>query len=188
MAASTSVSPLSFFNEYSSRFIALMADRFPRVRREEIEDLFQDSFIILVKDYSSGKVMPESKWWSYLFSVGFRQMTKRMRGVKNMTLLSIDEEREDNAATLLKEMERCRQESFDGETGAEEREERYAIIENVLASFPEKAAGIITDKYLLGLTDSEIALKRNYANASTVKAKRFQVMRKAQQLCEAGAA
>lgn len=188
MAASTSTSPVAFFKEYRVRFISSMMSRFPNVRREEIEDLFQDSFLILVKNCADGNKLPGNKWFGYLVAVGFRQLTKKMRNSKNVIMLSIDCNGEDGPESIISEMETAQRERNEGDLSPLEMEERYMKLENVLSSFPENASGILTDKYILGLSDREIAVKREYANASTVKAKRFQVVRKAQQLCSTGAA
>lgn len=188
-ASSFSTSPLNFYKEFQPRFILSMRKQFPNVREEEIEDLYQDTFMTVVCQFNEGKTKEGTDWWAYIRKVGFNQMSKKLRGAGAAICVSIDANTDDNEVSpYMLEMELMKNASAEDEACLIAKEEKYVRIENVLASLPEKTSGLINDKYYHNLSDKEIAEKWGYANASTVKAKRFQIMKKVKELCSVGAA
>lgn len=182
MAASIYTSPEKFFTEFRSIFIEKMSGKYSSVSREDIEDLYQDSFIILVENYSAGKVNPETgkgnvkaNWWNYLLSVGTRQMSKRLKRLSGTSTLESNPNIENIDGFMFQTGSYI---SADEESEAVLRERKIVFIENELSMLSENVAGIITDKYILGLPDTEIAHRRDYANASTIKAKRSQIIKR----------
>ncbi|MDE6007990.1 MAG: hypothetical protein K2G90_02165, partial [Muribaculaceae bacterium] len=144
--------------------------------------LYQDSFLILVENYSAGKVNPETgkgnvktNWWNYLLSVGTRQMSKRLKRLSDTSYLESNANIENMDGFMFQTGAYI---SADEESEAALRERRIIFIESELSMLSENVAGIITDKYILGLPDTEIARRRDYANASTIKAKRSQIIKR----------
>ncbi|MDE6792261.1 MAG: hypothetical protein K2J48_04175 [Muribaculaceae bacterium] len=182
MAASIYTSPETFFTEFRAIFIEKMACKYSSISREDIEDLYQDSFLILVENYSAGKVNPETgkgnvktNWWNYLLSVGTRQMSKRLKRLSDTSSLESNANIENMDGFMFQTGAYI---SADEESEAALRERRIIFIESELSMLSENVAGIITDKYILGLPDTEIARRRDYANASTIKAKRSQIIKR----------
>lgn len=154
----------SIFNEiysFQARFVGTMYAQYTVCSKEETEDLFQEVCCIVFENLLAGKVSQTSNWWGYVMTVGRNLMTKKLRGIRKE--ISLD-------STPLSEIEDNDMDSL--------QEERLTKLETVLTSLPEQASAIMTDKYLLQLSDIEIARRHNYANAATVKAKRHQVKKK----------
>ncbi|MDE6577189.1 MAG: sigma-70 family RNA polymerase sigma factor [Muribaculaceae bacterium] len=167
------VASVSFiFSKFQNRFIETLQNQYSSVCREEIEDLYQDTFIIVVENLKNGKVAMEANWWGYIITVGRNQLSKRLRK-KSISNLN---EQDGNYSKSNKHDEEELQMVEDAQDNL--NNDRWEIVETILSQFPEKAAAVITDKYFENLSDKEIAEKRNFANAATVKAKRCQIMKK----------
>ena len=182
-ASSFSNSPINFYKEFEPRFITSMMNQFPAMRREDIEDLYQDTFIMVIRQFNEGKTTADTDWWAYIRKVGFNQMSKKLRGgVKSVVSIDDNDNAEGVSSNML-EMERVLNAAAEVEVSPLVKEEKYVAIETVLASLPEKVSGLINDKYYLNLSDKDLAQKWGYANSATVKAKRFQIMKKVKDMC-----
>lgn len=152
--------------------------RFSSILKEEVKDLYQDTFMVISKNLIEGKIENMDNMKSYIIKVGMNLAHKHFRGRKKMDLFH--EKRDmSNSKNLSVEisMEECQDLAY---SLAEETPTIYQnkmaweILNEEIGNLPEKQASLLRFYFFDRLSMKEISDELGYKNATTAKAKKCQ--------------
>ncbi len=159
------------------------------MRREDAENIYQDTFYAIRKNVASGRVTGDVSWRSYIIKIGLNMASKHYR--KAGIIDSIDDRMPDNEekpSTRAKRISDLISQlpERDGETDLYSDPEAQSLLGDELTHTPEPCASIIRMSYYSDMSDVEIAEtlspyrdngKPASTNAKAVKARRWLCMR-----------
>ena len=79
-----------FYNDLRPKFIHGLTRKYPMLRFDEAEDLYQDAFLEVYKNFNKGSVRENTSWENYVITIGVNLASHRMRKIGITD--SIDEE------------------------------------------------------------------------------------------------
>lgn len=139
------------------------------INEETIQDIYQDTIIVLYENIASGKLETmTSSLRTYLFSIGKYKILEHFRAEKKLVNVNLGFE--------FKEVE----DSLDFEENI--LNERQIALKNQLKNLGERCRNILELFYLKNLTISEIKITEGYENENTVKAQKSRCLKQLKQL------
>ena len=78
-----------FYNDLRPKFIHVLTGKYPMLRLDEAEDLYQDAFLEVYKNFNKGSVRENTSWENYVITIGVNLASHRMRkiGITDSTIL-----------------------------------------------------------------------------------------------------
>lgn len=165
-----------------NRFTRFLCHNYPKMRLEDAENIYQDTFCALHKIIHEGKADEVRNWESYIFFLGKRIAAKYMR--HSLQTLSADggddgdydgyEEQPPLTAAYVEQVYRRLygdEDSFYTDT------ETIAVLSDEMSRTKEPCHSIVRLHYYERLSMATIAEMTGYKDADTVKAKKSQCMK-----------
>ena len=172
-------------------FTTLIMDRYrnSNLRLADAENIYQDVFIAIRDNLTSGKVRQQTNWESYIIRIGLNLAGKKYRHIK--TKDSIDETDPEEDGKLTGKAQRISDllhslPADEEEESINSNAEAQMVLGDELTHTPEPCASIIRMSYYADMSDAEISEaipaysnngKTLAANAKAVKARRWLCMR-----------
>lgn len=166
--------------EFRLKYQKFLLSRYPKMRLEVAENLYQDTFKAIQENLMLGRIKENTSWNSYIMTIGLHLANKKMRelGKTDSIDATYDDGEDDDVPNkaartvenLLKVLPDEEEQPF------VKNPEAHAILGNEIAHTPEPCASIIKLFYYEDLSMAEIAEEIGYKNAATAKAKKNQCM------------
>lgn len=159
-----------FYNDLRPKFIHVLTGKYPMLRLDEAEDLYQDAFLEVHKNIGKGSVRENTSWENYVITIGVNLASHRMRKIGQTD--SIDEEasgKQSRFASFLNA-------STEDDTTMQDLEVQ-AILGNELEHSPGKCYKILRLFYFASLDMEEIAKETGLKNSGTVKVTKSRCMK-----------
>ena len=159
-----------FYNDLRPKFIHVLTGKYPRLRLDEAEDLYQDAFLEVHKNFRNGRIKENMSWENYVIAIGVHLASHKMR--KDGITDSIDDEepgRQSGFASFLNA-------STEDDTAMQDLEVQ-AILGNELEHSPGKCYKILRLFYYVSLDMEEIAKEIGLKNSGTVKVTKSRCMK-----------
>ena len=159
-----------FYNDLRPKFIHVLTGKYPMLRLDEAEDLYQDAFLEVYKNFNKGSVRENTSWENYVITIGVNLASHRMRKIGITD--SIDEEessKQSRFATFLNA-------STEDDSTMQDLEVQ-AILGNELEHSPGKCYKILRLFYYASLDMEEIAKEIGLKNSGTAKVTKSRCMK-----------
>lgn len=157
-----------FFKKNREPFIAYLLKQYSSLRREDAEDLYQESFLVLYQNVVSGKLTElTSSLSTYLFRIGINKTNDRFKLNENKQTCSLEEHPEVASWGKIG-ME------FLEDMDSEKEKIVYEVIDNMESPCREMLFGFYYDKYDM----EELASRLGYKDASVAKASKYKCIQK----------
>ncbi|MDL2247604.1 RNA polymerase sigma factor [Bacteroides sp. OttesenSCG-928-J23] len=158
----------TFFTESREPFIGYLLRHYTSLRREDAEDLYQESFIALHQNILSGKLTElTSSLYTYLLRIGINKTNDRLKLSGSKQTCQLEEH-------LWSMDEKIAQMEFIEDESPETEKIVYELIEKMESPCKEILFGYYYDKYNM----EELALRLGYRDASVAKASKYRCMQK----------
>lgn len=159
------------------------------IRVADVENIYQDVFLAIRQNLQQGRIAAGCDWKNYIIRIGLNMASKEYRNIaRKCSLDEMSMERGEimspraewipKAAEALKNLQ-------DDEVGLIESQEVHELLCRELDNLPEPCSSIIMCRYILGMTDVDIAGelepyrsngKSLEVNAKAIKARRWTAM------------
>ena len=136
---------------------------------EEVEDLYQETFLAVHRNVYLGKVKEDTNWKNYILKIGYNLALKKVRKKINTVSLSQENVTNEDKVSLLFNNSLyyyIENEKFDKSLALE-------VIDKELEKLPKKKSEIIKLFYLEEKPMKEIANKLDIKNVNTAKAEKY---------------
>lgn len=154
------------------KFIRVLTAKYPSLRLDEAEDLYQDSFIAVKDNMERGKVRENTSWEAYIIQIGINLTNKYLR--KAQITDSMDESEDNGKSNRFASFLNMSTESEEGEL---QSMEVYAILGNELEHSPSRCHKILRLFYYASLDLTKIAEEVGLKNAGSVKVTKSRCMK-----------
>lgn len=161
------------YKSYKHSFV-IFARKYP-LEMSDLDDVFQEAFIILRNHALSGKLVKvKSSMKTYLFGISKNLIFKRLK--QNNRTLNLPEELEVKKTEAIEIIDLNENDLTD-----HQRALRYYF--NYLG---EKCKDVLTLSFYRGLTNEEIAFLRNYENEAVVRSQKSRCLKNLKELIKQG--
>lgn len=155
----------AFIKSQRDRTIAYLKRNFS-VSKDECEDIFQDSFIILYQNAQEGKLDTMTSSVSTYFMAICKNKTMELLRTKSKYIHApIDDEQKKSTPFLESKINKVL--SFDNEDASIEQKE--ALVRDIVKDLPSPCNELLWGFYRDGLSMKDLAKRYGYSNENTVK-------------------
>lgn len=165
-----------FYTSFKDRFCRSLGSRFPSLRYEDVENIYNDAFVAIYENLESGRVKENTNWESYILAIGFNMATKQLRHTLITDSMTVPEG-DDNKQSFANKVEAAIKEMPDEDVAFCKNVEVQAILGDELERIPEGCAKLLKLYYQNDIEMSDVAEELGYKNADTAKAKKAQCMK-----------
>jgi DNA-directed RNA polymerase specialized sigma24 family protein len=166
-----------WYNRLRPDFLRNLTSKYPQLTLGDAEDLYQDTFIAIQENLQQGRVAEDTKWKSYVMTIGLNLASKEMRLIGKID--SADDgfgDDDDSPSKTARTVEDILKTLPEEEVPLAQNLEAQAMLGDELAHTPEPCASIIRLFYFEDFSMDKIAKTVGYKNADTAKAKKKQCM------------
>ena len=154
------------------KFIRVLTAKYPSIRLDEAEDLYQDAFIAVKDNMERGKVRENTSWDAYIIQIGINLTNKYLR--KSQITDSMDEYEENGTPNKFASILNTSTEDEEAEL---QTMEVQAILGNELEHSPGRCHEILRLSYYTSLDLTKIAEEVGLKNAGSVKVTKSRCMK-----------
>lgn len=160
------------YSNLRPKFIRILTAKYPSIRLDEAEDLYQDAFIAVKDNMERGKVRDNTSWEAYIIQIGINLTNKYLRKVQMTDSRAESEEsgKPNRFVTFLKTL-------TEDDEGELQSMEVKAILGNELEHSPGRCHKILRLFYYVSLDLTEIAEEVGLKNAGSVKVTKSRCMK-----------
>lgn len=150
----------------------------PSLRIEDIEDIYNDTFITVRQNIIDNKVESDTKWKAYIIRIGLNMALNKAKK-ENKFVKADDREADDDIdATERFQTQISLHDIIDNSEETNMKEMRLAVIQREVGYLPEPCETILKDFYYGGMAMTEIKEEIHYKTADAVKARRYWCMQR----------
>lgn len=161
-----------FYFNLRPKFIRILTAKYPSLRLDEAEDLYQDAFIAVKSNMERGKVRESTSWEAYIIRIGINLTNKYLR--KAQLTDSIEEAEENDKPNRLAAFLNS---STEDEKDGLQSMKVQAILGSELEHSPGRCHKILRLFYFASLDLTEIAEEVGLKNAGSVKVTKSRCMK-----------
>lgn len=154
------------------KFIRILTAKYPSIRLDEAEDLYQDAFIAVKENMEKGKVRDNTSWEAYIIQIGINLTNKYLR--KAQITDSMDKPQQNGKPNRFAAFLNSSTEDEEGELQSMEVK---AILGKELEHSPGRCNKILRLFYYASLDLTEIAEEVGLKNAGSVKVTKSRCMK-----------
>lgn len=154
------------------KFIRILTAKYPSIRLDEAEDLYQDAFIAVKENMEKGKVRDNTSWEAYIIQIGINLTNKYLR--KAQITDSMDKPQGNGKPNRFSAFLNSSTEDEEGELQSMEVK---AILGKELEHSPGRCHRILRLFYYASLDLTEIAEEVGLKNAGSVKVTKSRCMK-----------
>ena len=170
-----------WYNELHDPFVNIIRAKFSGLLLEDIEDIYQDTFVAVHENLQKGTVASDTNWRAYIFRIGLNQtMTyckEKGKFVTQKPANKDDEERPYWLGTIASLDEQSRQMTED----ARDRERMIAVMNGIMGQLKGKCRDLLPDFYYARMSMEEICQALGFANTNSAKTQRLKCFKKLQE-------
>ena len=169
-----------WYNELHDPFVNLIKSKFSGLFFDDIEDIYQDTFLAVHENLQKGTVAGDTNWRAYIMTIGLNQtMTycrEKGRFVTQKPANNDDEERPDWLGSIAPLDEQVAQMTED----AKDRERMIAVMNGIMGQLNGKCKELLPNFYYARMSMEEICQELGFANANSAKTQRLKCFKKLQ--------
>ena len=167
-----------YYHRLREPFIRRLTQKYPSLRLERAEDLYQDTFLAVQENIQKGNVMLNTDWDAYILKIGFNMASKDLRysGITDTFSPTEDPDGDTANGNLANKVDSILKEMPEEDEALCNNPEVLSNLGNELSHTPEPCAKIIKLFYYSNVSMKEIAEETGLKNAQTAKSKKNQCM------------
>ena len=168
-----------WYDELHEPFVNLIKSRFKGLYFDEIEDIYQDTFLAVHENMHKGSVDTDTNWRAYIMQIGLNQtMTyckKKSKFVTQNQAIGDDDEEHPDWLSTIAPLESLVDETTENPA---ERERMIAVMNGIMGSLTGKCRDLLPSFYYARMSMEEICQELGYANTDSAKSQRLKCFNK----------
>ena len=167
-----------WYAELHDPFFNLIKSRFTGLREDEVEDIYQDTFLAVHENLHRGSIEADTNWRAYIMRIGLNQtMTYCKAKGKFVTAPQSAGDDDDERPDWLSEMAPL-EALVDETSDAKDRERMIAVMNGIMGSLTGKCRDLLPSFYYARMSMEEICQELGYANTDSAKSQRLKCFKK----------
>lgn len=167
-----------WYNTLKPLFQNVLRSEYNSLSSDEIEDLYQDSFIAVYENLQKGTIQEHVTWKSYIIQIGINQASIKMRHkVRTESLDMMFSYDKQDYSLQTNRIDAILHEYANVDESLYKTEEVVKVLGDELQFIPEPCSTIIRLFYYDKMSMDDITVAVNLKNANTTKSKKSQCMK-----------
>lgn len=169
---------IRWYDDLHDPFFNLIKSRFSGLTFDEIEDIYQDTFLAVHDNLHKGTVASDTNWRAYIMTIGINQtMNYCKKQGRFVTTVQRDDDEDqqtewlNNLASLDTLVDETVPDHFD-------RERMIAVMNGIMSSLDGKCRDLLPSFYYARMSMQEICQELGYANTDSAKNQRLRCFKK----------
>lgn len=159
-----------FYIDLRPKFMRILTKKYPMLRLDEAEDLYQEAFIAVHNNIKKGRVKENTSWENYVITIGLNMASNELRTLlKTDSFDAAEETQQSRFNSVLS--------TITDEDSRMHELEIQAILGDELEHTPGKCRQILKLFYYKELNMEEIAEEVGLKNASSAKVTKVRCMK-----------
>ena len=167
-----------WYEELHEPFVNLVKSRFSGLFVDEIEDIYQDTFLAVHENLHRGSVVADTNWRAYILQIGLNQtMTycKKKGKFVTATPAGDDDDERPDWLSMMAPLESLVDETTEDPA---ERERMIAVMNGIMGNLTGKCRDLLPSFYYARMSMEEISQELGYANTNSAKSQRLKCFNK----------
>lgn len=176
----------AFFKFSYPKFTSYMKSHWHK-NAAEIDDLYQDSIVLVFKYIKSGKLSMENlrvPLFSYMLGIGINKLREEDRRTHKKDRTGLVEKTPEGTERLSNDVTEALKNMAEWEEAEKEKKRLLKLLPEILKSLPERCREIMVLFYYKKLSCKDIALRLGFSNEDSVKTQKNKCRNKAQSVGE----
>jgi len=168
-----------WYRELHDPFVNLIKSRFNGLFFDEIEDIYQETFLAVHENLHRGSIEADTNWRAYIMRIGLNQtMTYCKAKGKFVTASQAGGDDDDERPDWLSEMAPLETQVDETTDDPKERERMIAVMNGIMGSLTGKCRALLPSFYYARMSMEEICQELGYANTDSAKSQRLKCFNK----------
>lgn len=168
-----------WYSELHDPFVNLIKSRFNGLFFDEIEDIYQETFLAVHENLHRGSIEADTNWRAYIMRIGLNQtMTYCKAKSKFVTASQAGGDDDDERPDWLSEMAPLETQVDETTDDPKERERMIAVMNGIMGSLTGKCRDLLPSFYYARMSMEEICQELGYANTDSAKSQRLKCFNK----------
>ena len=168
-----------WYSELHDPFVNLIKSRFNGLFFDEIEDIYQETFLAVHENLHRGSIEADTNWRAYIMRIGLNQtMTYCKAKGKFVTASQAGGDDDDERPDWLSEMAPLETQVDETTDDPKERERMIAVMNGIMGSLTGKCRDLLPSFYYARMSMEEICQELGYANTDSAKSQRLKCFNK----------
>ena len=168
-----------WYSELHDPFVNLIKSRFNGLFFDEIEDIYQETFLAVHENLHRGSIEADTNWRAYIMRIGLNQtMTYCKAKGKFVTASQAGGDADDERPDWLSEMAPLETQVDETTDDPKERERMIAVMNGIMGSLTGKCRDLLPSFYYARMSMEEICQELGYANTDSAKSQRLKCFNK----------
>lgn len=168
-----------WYEELHDPFVNLIKSRFNGLFFDEIEDIYQETFLAVHENLHRGSIEADTNWRAYIMRIGLNQtMTYCKAKGKFVTASQAGGDDDDERPDWLSEMAPLETLVDETTDDPKERERMIAVMNGIMGSLTGKCRDLLPSFYYARMSMEEICQELGYANTDSAKSQRLKCFNK----------
>jgi len=168
-----------WYSELHDPFVNLIKSRFNGLFFDEIEDIYQETFLAVHENLHRGSIEADTNWRAYIMRIGLNQtMTYCKAKGKFVTETQAGGDDDDERPDWLSEMAPLETQVDETTDDPKERERMIAVMNGIMGSLTGKCRDLLPSFYYARMSMEEICQELGYANTDSAKSQRLKCFNK----------
>lgn len=168
-----------WYSELHDPFVNLIKSRFNGLFFDEIEDIYQETFLAVHENLHRGSIEADTNWRAYIMRIGLNQtMTYCKAKGKFVTASQAGGDDDDERPDWLSEMAPLETQVDETTDDPKERERMIAVMNGIMGSLTGKCRDLLPSFYYARMSMEEICQELGYANTDSAKSQRLKCFSK----------
>ncbi|MBO5541488.1 MAG: sigma-70 family RNA polymerase sigma factor [Muribaculaceae bacterium] len=168
-----------WYSELHDPFVNLIKSRFNGLFFDEIEDIYQETFLAVHENLHRGSIEADTNWRAYIMRIGLNQtMTYCKAKGKFVTASQAGGDDDDVRPDWLSEMAPLETQVDESTDDPKERERMIAVMNGIMGSLTGKCRDLLPSFYYARMSMEEICQELGYANTDSAKSQRLKCFNK----------
>lgn len=164
-----------WYNKLKPLFTNTLKKKYNSLSYDDIDDIYQDSFMAVYKNLLENRIRENTSWSSYILEIGSHIALKKIEQTKNIESMDCGfDSEEEGKPHIVREVEAALMKNSENILRSSEA---ARLLGEELTMIPEPCNTIIRMFYYDDISFEDIANAINFKNGDTVKAKKWQCMK-----------
>ena len=167
-----------WYEELHEPFVNLIKSRFNGLFFDEIEDIYQETFLAVHENLHRGSIEADTNWRAYIMRIGLNQTMTYCKAKGKFVTASQAGGDDDERPDWLSEIAPLETLVDDSTDDPKERERMIAVMNGIMGSLTGKCRDLLPSFYYARMSMEEICQELGYANTDSAKSQRLKCFNK----------
>ena len=170
-----------WYNELHDPFFNLIKAKFNGLYINEIEDIYQDTFLAVHDNLQRGTVANDTNWRAYIMKIGLNQTMTYCREQGKFVIQPTTGEEDNDRPDWLSNIAPLEDLVDEMTQDPKDRDRMIAVMNGIMSELKGKCKDLLPDFYYARMSMEEICEALGFANTNSAKTQRLKCFKKLQE-------